>query len=63
MLEAQYQKSLNNLHEEKEIEKKQVTKKLVRDHSREIHELEDRLERVLNNALDVKEDEIETLRN
>ena len=40
-----------------------MTKKLVRDHSREIHELEDRLERVLNNALDVKEDEIETLRN
>lgn len=32
-IEAQFQKSLNDLHEEKEKEKKQVAKKLVRDHS------------------------------
>jgi len=35
----------------------------VRDHSKEIHDLEKRLEKVLNNALDVKEDEITNLRH
>lgn len=62
-IEHELRKSINELERKIGDEKKEVSKQLVRNHSKELLDLEKRLEKVIQHAFDSKDEEVNTLRH